>query len=115
MQRILKVNVIILSLILVTSSPAYAATSFAALALGSSISQHQVPGPKNQRQNTNNLIVNSPQQAVQIAQRNYPGKVLKVQSSNVNGHPGYRLKLLTNDGVIFYVSVDATNGSVTRN
>ncbi|HBF46597.1 MAG TPA: peptidase M4, partial [Shewanella frigidimarina] len=37
------------------------------------------------------------------------------QSANVNGHPGYRIKLLTNDGVIFYVLVDATNGSVKRN
>lgn len=61
------------------------------------------------------LRVNSSQQAVQLVQSQYQGKVLKVQSSRVNGNPGYRIKMLGNDGVVFYVSVDAQSGRVSRN
>ncbi|WP_418358435.1 PepSY domain-containing protein [Shewanella basaltis] len=113
MQRMLKLNATLLGFMLVMSSPSYAGTS--PLSSLSYAAHFQLtPGPKGNRQN-NNLVVTSAQQAIQIAKRSYSGKVLKVQSSNVNGHPGYRVKLLTNDGVIFYVSVDATNGSVIRN
>ncbi|AZG75121.1 peptidase M4 [Shewanella livingstonensis] len=106
-----------LGLILVILSLSCPVQSYAA-ALDSSVAVNLSPGPNNNRQNSNqnsSLTVTSAQQAVQIAQSRYSGKVLKVQSANVNGHPGYRIKLLTNDGVIFYVSVDATNGSVSRN
>ncbi|MGS0728214.1 PepSY domain-containing protein, partial [Shewanella sp. 0m-11] len=50
-----------------------------------------------------------------LAKRQYRGKVLKVQSSRVNGNPGYSVKLLSNDGVVFYVNVDAKTGRVSRN
>ncbi|WP_259397185.1 PepSY domain-containing protein [Shewanella sp. SG41-4] len=118
MQRMLNVNATMLGLMLALLSLTCSVPSYAA-ALHSSASAQFSPGPNNNRQNNNqqnnNLVVSSAQQAVQMAQRSYSGKVLKVQSANVNGHPGYRIKLLTNDGVIFYVLVDATNGSVTRN
>ncbi|WP_240778322.1 MULTISPECIES: PepSY domain-containing protein [Shewanella] len=113
MQRMLKLSATLLGLILVIPSPSFAGTSLVS-ALSSSARLQLVPGPKNNRQD-NNLVVTSSQQAIQMAKRSYSGKVLKVQSANVNGHPGYRVKLLTNDGVIFYVSIDASNGSVTRN
>ncbi|MGI2179369.1 PepSY domain-containing protein [Shewanella frigidimarina] len=117
MQRMLNVNATMLGLMLALPSLTCSVPSYAA-ALHSSAGAQFSPGPNN-RQNNNqqnsNLVVNSAQQAVQMAQRSYSGKVLKVQSANVNGHPGYRIKLLTNDGVIFYVLVDATNGSVKRN
>ncbi len=61
------------------------------------------------------LKVSSSQQAIQLVKRQYPGKVLKVQSSRVNGNPGYRVKLLSSSGAVFYVSVDAKTGSVRRN
>ncbi|QPG60531.2 PepSY domain-containing protein [Shewanella eurypsychrophilus] len=61
------------------------------------------------------LKVTSSQQAAQLVKRQYPGKVLKVQSSRVNGNPGYRVKLLSSSGAVFYVSVDAKTGSVRRN
>ncbi|GIU28971.1 hypothetical protein TUM4433_17750 [Shewanella schlegeliana] len=61
------------------------------------------------------LKVRSKEQAVQLAKRQYRGKVLKVQSSRVNGNPGYRVKLLSSDGVVFYVNVDAKTGRVSRN
>lgn len=66
-------------------------------------------------QDGQSLVVKSAQHAVQLAQRQYPSKVLRVQPTSVNGNPGYRLKLLTHDGVIFYVLVDAQTGGVYRN
>lgn len=61
------------------------------------------------------LKVRSVEQAIQLVKRQYQGKVLKAQSSRVNGHPGYRIKLISNEGVVFYVSVDAQTGSIRRN
>jgi len=61
------------------------------------------------------LKVRSREQAIQLVKRQYRGKVLKAQSSRVNGHPGYRVKLVSNQGLVFYVSVDAQTGSVRRN
>ncbi|WP_299803402.1 PepSY domain-containing protein [uncultured Shewanella sp.] len=69
----------------------------------------------NSQQQKQKLKVRSKEQAVQLAKRQYRGKVLKVQSSRVNGNPGYSVKLLSNDGVVFYVSVDAKTGRVSRN
>ena len=62
----------------------------------------------------NNLLVKSPQQAIQIVKRHYKGKILRVQSSN-KGAPGYRVKLVTQDGQVFSVYVNAKTGSVSRN
>jgi len=44
----------------------------------------------------------------------YNAKVLSVQSSRVNGNPGYRAKLLSKDGVVFYVAIDAVTGQMSR-
>ncbi len=61
------------------------------------------------------LKVASREQALQLVKRQYQGKVLKVQSRRVNGHPAYRVKLLSPKGVVFYVTVDAQTGRVSRN
>ena len=61
------------------------------------------------------LKVNSRAQAIQLAQRQYQGKVLKAQSSSVNSHPGYQIKMLSKEGLVFYVSVDAQTGRISRN
>ncbi|BAJ01147.1 PepSY domain-containing protein [Shewanella violacea] len=61
------------------------------------------------------LKVTSSQQAIQLVKRQYPGKVLKVQSIKIQGSPAYRVKLLSSSGAVFYVSVDARTGSVRRN
>ncbi|MEZ9820470.1 PepSY domain-containing protein [Shewanella sp. 10N.286.45.A1] len=61
------------------------------------------------------LKVSSSQQAAQLVKSRYSGKILKVQSTRVNGNPGYRVKVLSKDGVVFYVSVDAKTGSIRRN
>ncbi|RTR39173.1 peptidase M4 [Shewanella canadensis] len=67
------------------------------------------------KKSSQQLKVRSREQAIQLVKRQYQGKVLKAQSSRVNGHPGYRVKLISNEGLVFYVSVDAKTGSVRRN
>lgn len=73
--------------------------------------------PRNQsrnqsrQQNTQALAVQSADHAVAIAQRQYPGKVLNVQSSG----NGYRVKLLSKDGQVFSVSVNAQTGRASKN
>lgn len=63
------------------------------------------------KQEQQRLVVNSPDQAVAVVQRQYRGKVLSVQSSG----SGYRVKILNNDGQVFSVSVEAATGRVSRN
>ena len=99
---------ILVALSLCTISPVMAAgvhgyTALSAVAMNANKHQQQ------------KLKVSSKEQAVQLAKRQYRGKVLKVQSSRVNGNPGYSVKLLSNDGVVFYVKVDAKTGRVSRN
>jgi len=60
----------------------------------------------------NNLKVNSSAQAVQLVKRQYQGKVLKAQSTKTNGRPGYRVKMISTEGRVFYVFVDAQTGSI---
>lgn len=69
--------------------------------------QTRSQGVKNEQRR---LAVNSPDQAVAMAQRQYRGKVLSVQSSG----SGYRVKILNNDGQVFSVAVDAVTGRVSR-
>ncbi|MFQ6372159.1 PepSY domain-containing protein [Shewanella sp. YIC-542] len=56
------------------------------------------------------LMVRSNNHAAQIVKSRYGGKVLAVKSASVAGAPGYRVKLLTDNGRIIYVSVNAVNG-----
>ena len=67
------------------------------------------------KKSPNKLKVRSRDQAIQLVKRQYQGKVLKAQSSRINGHPGYKVKLISKEGLVFYVSVDAQTGSVRRN
>lgn len=57
----------------------------------------------------------SQQQAVQKVKNRYGGKVLKVQSSKVNGQAGYKVKLLKKDGHIISVLVDGHSGKIKGN
>ena len=63
----------------------------------------------------NKLKVRSREQAIQLVKRQYQGKVLKAQSIRNNGHSGYQVKLISKEGLVFYVFVDAQTGSVRRN
>ena len=64
---------------------------------------------------SSDLRVTSRDQAIQLVKGQYQAKVLKADTGQVNGHPGYSIKLISDKGVVFYVSVDAKTGSVTRN
>lgn len=69
--------------------------------------------PRNQetKHEQRRLVVNGPDQAVAIVQRQYRGQVLNVKSSGSD----YRVKILNNDGQVFSVSVDAATGRISRN
>ena len=58
--------------------------------------------------------VKNRQQATQMLIKRYSAKVINVQSAKVNGNPGYKAKLLANDGIVFYVYIDAITGQMTR-
>lgn len=62
----------------------------------------------------NNLKVKNRRQAMAMAKASYKAKVLSVASSSVNGNPGYKVKLLSNDGTVFYVLIDAKSGQMRR-
>ena len=62
----------------------------------------------------NNLKVKSRKQAMAIVKKQYQAKILSVESSKGSARVGYRVKLLTNSGTVFYVFVDATTGRVSR-
>ncbi|WOT06081.1 PepSY domain-containing protein [Shewanella youngdeokensis] len=97
---------VFISLTTLGSLPAYAGGHKPAFAIAAM-------GIANAR-GSKSLQVNSSQQAVQLVKRQYSGKVLKVQSANVRGGAGYRVKLLSKDGVVFYVNVNAKTGRVSR-
>ena len=108
-------SILILATTLVTGSllsfTGQAASAYLTSATTSSMS---IAG-QSSKQGNRQLKVKSRDHAIQLVRRQYPGKVLKAQSSQVNGHQGYRVKMLSSQGVVFYVSVDAQTGSVRRN
>ena len=61
------------------------------------------------------LIITSREEALQLVKEQYKGKVLKVQPSSFNGSAGYKVKMLSEKGVVFNVSVEAQTGNVLRN
>ena len=61
-----------------------------------------------------NLKVRSRKDAIKRVKRQYDGKVLKASSTRIQGAPGYKVKMLTNDGVVFYVYVNTQTGRVER-
>lgn len=54
----------------------------------------------------------SEDQAARIAQRAVGGRVLAAESGEIGGRPVVRVKLLTREGVVRVVIVDATTGQV---
>ena len=61
------------------------------------------------------LKINNAQQAAKRVTSKHGGKVLKVQRRKVNGSPGYKVKLLKNNGQIVSKKVNAKSGKVTGN
>lgn len=63
----------------------------------------------NQQSSKQQVRVKSTNQAAQMAQSRYGGKVLKVQAQK----SGYKVKLIKKDGHIIYVFVDAKSGRIS--
>lgn len=61
-----------------------------------------------------NLKVENQAQAVQLVKQQYQGKVLKVQSLLDDKYAGYRVKLLSDKGVIFYLQIDSKTGFISK-
>jgi uncharacterized membrane protein YkoI len=67
---------------------------------------------KSSSHETAQLKVSSSAQAIQLVKRQYQGKVLKAQATKINGQPGYKVKMISKEGRVFYIFVDAQSGSV---
>ncbi|ABM02149.1 hypothetical protein Ping_0283 [Psychromonas ingrahamii 37] len=59
------------------------------------------------------IKVGSTARAVQLVKHQYQGKVLRVQASNAQGNPGYKVKMISKEGRVFYLFVDAQNGNIS--
>ncbi|WP_244325744.1 PepSY domain-containing protein [Shewanella aestuarii] len=109
MTRTVSKNSTLLCLLMISllsiSSVSFAQSALQLSAQGSALR----PGPQSKKQQ--NLVITSSQQAASLAQSRFGGKVLRVQSTS----SGYRVKLLSSDGVVFYANVNAQSGSVSRN
>jgi uncharacterized membrane protein YkoI len=101
----------VISMDLVCTSSVMAHADGASTYAYSQINFTQHPGPNSQ----SDLAIRTPQQAMQRVRSQYQAKVLTIQTSQVNGNPGYRVKLLTDQGEVFYVLVDAKTGAIYRN
>ncbi|WP_394200325.1 PepSY domain-containing protein [Shewanella waksmanii] len=94
----------------------YSSLSNAQLNAGISLYGNNKP-PANQKAKpprSNQLVVKSRNQAISMAKSQYAAKVLNAQPTQINGNPGYRVKLLNNDGRVFYVNIDARTGRMSR-
>jgi uncharacterized membrane protein YkoI len=60
------------------------------------------------------LKVKSRKQAIAMVEAKFKAKVLSITASKVNGNPGYRAKLLGNNGIVFYVNIDAKTGRMRK-
>jgi len=73
---------------------------------------HADPLSPAKQQNKSSLKVRSSQQAAQLVKSRFGGKVLKVNKQNVNGHSGYKVKLLKKNGHVVSILVDAQSGRI---
>ncbi|MFT7009231.1 MAG: putative membrane protein YkoI [Colwellia sp.] len=92
-------------ILLITFMNTFSAQVVAQVNFGAAISTMKV----NQQSNKQQVRVKSSNQAAQMAQSRYGGKVLKVQAKK----SGYRVKLIKKDGYIIAVFVDAKSGQIS--
>ncbi|GHG01236.1 PepSY domain-containing protein [Thalassotalea marina] len=57
--------------------------------------------------------VNNAQQAARLVKKHTGGKVLKVERAKVNGNPGYKVKVLKDNGHVVSMKIDAITGKVS--
>ncbi len=58
--------------------------------------------------------VTSRKQAIAMVKAQFSGKMLSVNAIELNGRKGYQAKLLSGDGTVYYVFVDAKTGKMRR-
>lgn len=58
-------------------------------------------------------VIGNAQQAARLVKAKYGGKVLKVQRTNTKGNPGYKVKILKDNGHVMSIKVDAKTGRVS--
>jgi len=71
-----------------------------------------IMGGEGFKQQKKRLKISNSGQAAQLVKSRVGGKVLKVQSKKVNGHAGYKVKIIKKDGRIVSVLVDAESGRI---
>lgn len=62
---------------------------------------------------TKSLAISNSQQAARLVKSQFGGKILKVQRTKVSGNPGYRVKVLKDNGHVISVTVDAVTGRIS--
>lgn len=72
-------------------------------------------GPFSPMANNHSVKIGNSQQAARLVKNRVGGKILKVQRSTVNGNPGYKVKLLKDNGHVITVKVDAISGKLSGN
>ena len=106
--------VLVFVLLLPLSSNCLAASPLlSSMSAGNNLSSKQ-SDKKTKPSKSSKLKVPTRKDAIKRVKRQYNGKVLKASSTRVQGAPGYKVKMLTNDGVVFYVYVNAQTGRVDR-
>ena len=100
----------IIIILLITFMNTFSAQVIAQVNFGAAISTMKVNQQSVTQQNSKQQArVKSSNQAAQMAQSRYGGKVLKVQAQK----SGYRVKLIKKDGHIISVFVDAKSGRIS--
>jgi uncharacterized membrane protein YkoI len=104
----------ILLLLMISSSPLMAASSFFPRGQGVEIAaqEHMRPGPQNILPNRRQPRIGDQQAAASVRKAYANHKILSVQLIEAQGSPVYRVKTLSDDGVIKYVFVHGTSGEI---
>lgn len=102
-------------ILLVCLSLSYSSLSHGQLLAGvNQYANAKPPQSKAKPPRSNQLVVKNRNQAISMAKNQYSAKVLNAQSIHINGNPGYKVKLLSREGQVFYVNIDARTGRMSR-
>jgi hypothetical protein len=72
----------------------------------------EAPGQRRARDAVKRGEIRSLDEVTTVVQRRYPGRLLDVRLDDNRGRPIYRLKMLTRDGRVLNVAVDARSAQI---
>jgi uncharacterized membrane protein YkoI len=75
-------------------------------------SNREAPGQRRARDAVKRGEIRSLEEVTSVVQRRYPGRLLDVQLQDNRGRPVYQLKMLTRDGRVLNVAVDARSAQI---